>query len=103
MREAAPKSGRNHKTVAVAQLAEHKVVVLGVAGSSPVSHPIFPIYFSDPKLQAESLHYKVTSTAGSISPVPRPAADPPAADGVWSSPSSSNAILRPPPSRSASG
>ena len=25
--------------VAVAQLAEHKVVVLGVAGSSPVSHP----------------------------------------------------------------
>src|SRR5947207_13655632 len=27
--------------VAVAQLAEHKVVVLGVAGSSPVSHP-FP-------------------------------------------------------------
>ena len=26
--------------VAVVQLVEHQVVILGVAGSSPVSHPI---------------------------------------------------------------
>ena len=32
-------SGR-HCVVAVAQLAEHLVVVQGVAGSSPVSHPM---------------------------------------------------------------
>ena len=31
----------NLETVVVAQLVEHKVVVLGVAGSSPVDHPFF--------------------------------------------------------------
>jgi hypothetical protein len=29
--------------VAVAQLVEHEVVILGVAGSSPVGHPFPPI------------------------------------------------------------
>ena len=28
--------------VGVAQLAEHQVVALGVMGSSPITHPIFP-------------------------------------------------------------
>ena len=32
-------------TVAVAQLAEHKVVVLGVAGSIPVGHPDIRRFF----------------------------------------------------------
>ena len=30
-------------TVAIAQLVERQVVVLDVAGSSPVGHPCFPI------------------------------------------------------------
>ena len=40
-----PLTGRAHRdrmaieTVAIAQLVEHKVVVLGVAGSNPVGHP----------------------------------------------------------------
>src|SRR5436190_1000049 len=38
MRCPASESG-DRNMVAVAQLAEHKVVVLGVAGSSPVGHP----------------------------------------------------------------
>lgn len=28
--------------VSVAQSAEHQVVALGVVGSSPITHPIFP-------------------------------------------------------------
>ena len=38
----------NPRMVAVAQLVEHRVVVAAVAGSSPVSHPIFLIRFSYP-------------------------------------------------------
>lgn len=30
--------------VAVVQLVEHQVVILGVAGSSPVSHPILSTF-----------------------------------------------------------
>ncbi len=29
--------------VGVAQLVEHQVVALGVVGSSPITHPIFPL------------------------------------------------------------
>ena len=34
--------------VAVVQSVEHQIVILGVVGSSPISHPIFRnIYFSE--------------------------------------------------------
>ncbi len=36
-----PRAMRGFDMVGVAQLAEHRVVVPGVAGSSPVTHPIF--------------------------------------------------------------
>ena len=54
-------------TVVVAQLAEHKVVVLGVAGSSPVDHPFQNYFNSD--LRAASC-----TIWGSISPL-RPRSD----------------------------
>jgi hypothetical protein len=34
--------------VSVVQLVEHQVVILGVAGSSPVTHPTGQRWFSDP-------------------------------------------------------
>src|SRR5690242_8575488 len=46
--------------VAIAQLAEHQIVDLGVAGSSPASHPIHPV--DDRSIWAQTAHSAARET-----------------------------------------
>ena len=52
-------------TVAVAQLVESQIVVLDVAGSSPVGHPSFFIFIRRRSLMA-AMTTTTTTTAGVV-------------------------------------